>query len=205
MDQIPNIQYQATAQLPTRHGAFTLHAFTEETASGVKEHAALVMGAPINNCLVRVHSSCVTGDVFGSTRCDCGDQFAMAQQMIAQEGSGLLIYLDQEGRDIGLINKIMAYALQDDGADTVEANIRLGLPVDARKYYAAAHILQHFDLSRFRLLTNNPTKIGALRSFGFSVSPVLLCAPVTPDNRKYIQTKRDQMGHAWTVPNLALH
>ena len=197
MDQITTIQVQAKAKLPTKFGVFTIHAFTEETPRGVKEHAALVMGYPKDGCLVRVHSACVTSEVFGSLRCDCADQFEAAQRMIAHAGEGILIYLDQEGRDIGLANKIKAYALQDRGADTVEANEQLGLPIDARHYHVAVDILRHFRLNAIRLLTNNPEKIDSLEREGIAVERVALCLQTNEHNEGYIAVKRNLMGHLW--------
>jgi GTP cyclohydrolase II len=183
-----------TARLPTRYGLFDLHVFTAQ--DGV-EHMALVKGDPGDDCLVRLHSECATGDILGSLRCDCRDQLEESMEAINQEGEGILIYMrGHEGRGIGLANKIRAYALQEKGIDTVDANIHLGFPADARDYDAAILILKHFGINRLRLLTNNRQKITALEQAGITVTKnVALWTATNPHNETYIATKRTRMGH----------
>lgn len=160
------------------------------------EHLVLVKGEPKNGCFVRVHSECLTGDVFGSLRCDCGQQLRTALAAIEERGEGVLIYLNQEGRGIGLGNKLRAYELQDQGLDTVEANIKLGFAPDLRDYRAAAQILIDLGLEEVRLMTNNPAKVEALPRFGVSVvERIPLGATVDPHNVDYLRTKRERMGH----------
>ncbi len=187
-------KFQASAHLPTRFGDFTLHVFTDRDGT---EHLAMAAGTLENGCLVRLHSECATGDIMGSLRCDCRDQLEMALRKIDEEGSGLLIYLrNHEGRGIGLANKIKAYALQEQGMDTVDANIHLGFPPDARDYAAAIAILGHFGLNRLRLLTNNREKIKALEEANITVvQNVPLWTASNPHNEKYLKTKRKKMGH----------
>lgn len=186
----------AEAQLPTRWGEFTAVAYRSDVDSD--EHVALVCGDLTTEepVLVRVHSQCLTGDVFGSLRCDCGEQMSLALQSIALEGRGVFLYMRQEGRGIGLHNKIMAYALQDQGLDTVEANIALGFAPDPRQYGVGAQILVDLGLRRIRLLTNNPKKRVGLESYGLEVvDQVPIIAPITDHNRRYLETKRDKLGH----------
>ncbi len=188
------LKHQATATLPTRFGAFRVHAFRDDKAS---EHLALATESVTQDCLVRLHSECATGDILGSLRCDCRDQLEASMRKIAASGNGLLIYLrGHEGRGIGLGNKIKAYALQDQGLDTVDANLRLGFAPDQRDYEAAVAILEYFNLSRIRLLTNNRAKIAALEEAGVTLSAhVPLWTATNPHNEKYLETKRLRMGH----------
>jgi GTP cyclohydrolase II len=186
----------AQAALPTRFGDFKMAVFEVEGTPG--EVAALMRG-PLHGevtPLVRLHSECLTGDVLGSLRCDCGQQLSAALALIAKAPSGVLLYLPQEGRGIGLANKIRAYALQDDGLDTVDANLALGLPVDRRDYAAAAAILRELGLRQVRLMTNNPLKSAALERYGVRVvERVSLTVPPNAVNRDYLRTKADRMGH----------
>lgn len=184
----------AEARLPTHYGEFKVHAFRDGEG---KEHLALARGnwKPEDTVNVRMHSKCLTGDTFSSLRCDCRDQFERAMEYLAKQG-GVLIYLDQEGRGIGLANKIKAYALQDEGHDTVEANQELGFEGDLRDYRVAARILQALGIRRIRLLTNNPGKVRSLKENGVEiVERIPLIAPLTPHNKKYIETKRKKMKH----------
>jgi len=183
-------------RLPTPHGTFTVTAYTAPDAA--EPHLALSMGdlADGDPVLVRVHSECLTGDVFGSGRCDCGEQLQRALARIAAEGRGVLVYVRQEGRGIGLLNKLRAYTLQDDGLDTVEANERLGFPADARQYGPVAAMLRDLGVSQVRLLTNNPRKIAGLEAHGVAVAE-RVPLPVEPgaDNARYLATKRARLGH----------
>jgi GTP cyclohydrolase II len=195
-DPNPVVALQAEATLATRFGAFKIAVFNVEGAPG--EVAALTRGPLHGDAipLVRLHSECLTGDVLGSLRCDCGQQLHAALELIAEAPSGVLLYLPQEGRGIGLANKIRAYALQDRGLDTVDANLALGLPVDRRDYAAAAHILLSMGLRQVRLLTNNPAKSAALEKHGVQVvERVPLEVPPNPVNLDYLRTKADRMGH----------
>jgi len=182
--------------LPTEHGTFRLRLY-ESTFDGA-HHVAMVRG-DVNgrrDVLVRVHSECLTGDVFGSQRCDCGEQLATAMQRIQQEGKGAVVYLRQEGRGIGLGNKLRAYALQDEGHDTVEANAALGFKPDLRDYGIGAQILLDLGLSTIRLLTNNPRKVVGLDGYGLElVARVPIVPPATDENRGYLAVKRDKLGH----------
>jgi GTP cyclohydrolase II len=186
----------ARASLPTRHGEFDVCVFEVEgvTREAVAIlHGSLEVDAPP---LVRLHSECITGDVLGSLRCDCGEQLNASLALIAQAEVGVLLYLRQEGRGIGLANKIRAYALQDRGLDTVDANLALGLPVDGREYASAAAILRHIGIDRVRLLTNNPLKHAALEQHGVEVvERVPLVIAPNPVNQDYLRTKADRMGH----------
>jgi GTP cyclohydrolase II len=190
------IELVAEAPLPTRHGTFRTCVFVEPAARTV-EHVALVRGNVAGDgVLCRVHSECLTGEIFGSLKCECGPQLDRALERIAREGSGVLVYLRQEGRGIGLANKVRAYALQARGFDTVDANLALDLPEDARCYDAAAGILRHFGVGSVRLLTNNPHKVEALGSLGIPVRerlPHVVAAH--PLSHAYLSTKRRKMQH----------
>jgi 3,4-dihydroxy 2-butanone 4-phosphate synthase/GTP cyclohydrolase II len=186
----------ATADLPTEHGAFRIYAYENQIDS--ETHVALVRGeiGDGQDVLVRVHSKCLTGDVFHSARCDCGPQLETALARIAQEGRGVLLYLNQEGRGIGLGNKIRAYELQDQGLDTVEANERLGFKADQRDYGIGAQILSDLGVRTMRLLTNNPRKFVGLQGYGLSiVEAVPLEIPASDLTRRYLKTKKDKLGH----------
>jgi 3,4-dihydroxy 2-butanone 4-phosphate synthase/GTP cyclohydrolase II len=186
----------ADASLPTEDGDFRIYAY--ESDIDHQTHVALVKGdiSSGTDVLVRVHSKCLTGDVFHSARCDCGPQLHTAMQRIAAEGRGVLLYLNQEGRGIGLANKIKAYALQDGGLDTVEANERLGFKADQRDYGIGAQILSDLGIRTMRLLTNNPRKFVGLQGYGLSVAePVPLEIPASDHTRKYLKTKKDKLGH----------
>lgn len=187
----------ATATLPTRYGTFTSYAFRAEAENA--EHLALVMGDVANrqSVLTRLHSECLTGDVLGSYRCDCGEQLDLALRYIAAEGHGVLLYLrGHEGRGIGLSNKIRAYALQEQGLDTVEANLELGLPDDAREYDSAAAILRMLKVTSVRLMSNNPKKFDTLAKHGIPVCErVALAIPARDENERYIRTKQIKFGH----------
>lgn len=180
--------------LPTRYGTFAISVF--KTATDGREHVLLRLGEPKDSVLTRVHSKCLTGDALFSERCDCRSQLEASMKAIGEKGEGILLYLDQEGRGIGLSNKIRAYALQDQGLDTVEANVKLGLPIDARDYRSAADILKSEGITSVRLLTNNPDKVTALEKFGIHVSErVPIIAEPTSTNRKYLSVKKEKMGH----------
>lgn len=190
----------AEAALPTRFGEFRIAAFQVEGDSS--EALALIHGEPARSPapLVRLHSECLTGEVLGSLRCDCGDQLDASLARIAAEGDGVLLYLRQEGRGIGIVNKIRAYALQDAGLDTVQANLALGLPIDAREYSAAAAVLRSLGIWAVRLLTNNPAKCAALEAHGVRVTErVPIEAPSNEANLRYLLTKVQRMGHLLTV------
>lgn len=182
--------------MPTQYGDFTLIAFREKNTSN--EHLALVKGdwekdEPV---LVRVHSSCFTGDILGSLRCDCGDQLHCAMQKVQQEGKGVILYMNQEGRGIGLLNKLKAYKLQENGMDTVEANLHLGFPMDKRDYGIGAQMLRYLGISKLKLMSNNPRKRAGLLGYGIEVlETVAIEIQPNPHNEKYLVTKRDKMGH----------
>lgn len=185
-----------TVDMPTEYGHFKLVPF-RQTSSGL-EHMALIKGEwqPEEPILVRVHSSCATGDIFGSKRCDCGQQLHKAMQMIEKEGKGVLIYMQQEGRGIGLMNKIEAYKLQEEGYDTVDANVHLGFKPDERDYGCGAQMLRHLGVHKMRLMTNNPTKRVGLEAYGLEIVENVPIE-ITPNeyDYKYLKTKKDRMGH----------
>ena len=190
------VERVAEARLPTAYGDASVISF--QSSVDATEHVALVFGdvKTDESVLIRVHSECLTGDVFGSLRCDCGLQRDMAIKAIADEGRGVFLYMRQEGRGIGLHNKIKAYALQDDGADTVEANAQLGFPPDLRHYGIGAQILVNLGVKNMRLLTNNPKKVVGLESYGLHLTErVPLIAETNPENIHYLETKRDKLGH----------
>ncbi|MBA7623863.1 Riboflavin biosynthesis protein RibBA [subsurface metagenome] len=192
----------AEAKLPSKYGEFTAIAYKSDVDPD--EHLALVMGdlSTEESVLVRVHSECLTGDVFGSLRCDCGEQIALAMQVIAKEGRGVFLYMRQEGRGIGFHNKMRAYALQDEGMDTVEANLALGLPPDLRDYGIGAQVLVDLGLHKIRLLTNNPKKVIGLEGYGLKVVETvpIVCHP-NPYNLHYLETKQKKLGHRLGVPD----
>lgn len=185
----------ASSTLATRYGDFTMHVYRDGED---KEHVALVVGdlAGTQPVAVRLHSECLTGDVFGSYRCDCGEQLDDSLRELQRRGRGVLLYLRQEGRGIGLVNKIRAYALQERGYDTVEANLALGLPEDGRDYGFAALMLRDLGVEQVELMTNNPDKIDALERHGISIIERLAVAvPARPQNVRYLRTKQAKMGH----------
>ncbi|MBP6431208.1 MAG: bifunctional 3,4-dihydroxy-2-butanone-4-phosphate synthase/GTP cyclohydrolase II [Ferruginibacter sp.] len=190
------ITEEERVQMPTKYGNFELIAFSQINTGEV--HLAIKKGdwkkdEPV---LVRVHSSCVTGDILGSLRCDCGDQLHFAMQMIEQEGKGLVLYMNQEGRGIGLLNKLKAYKLQENGRDTVEANVELGFGMDERDYGVGAQILRHLNVSKMKLISNNPRKRAGLLGYGLEVvDTVGIEIKSNPHNEKYLQTKKDKLGH----------
>jgi GTP cyclohydrolase II len=197
------IREVATADFPTRWGHFRIHGFTMPTENGTRtaeEAVALVMGTVHDGApLVRIHSQCLTGDVFGSLRCDCRQQLEMALAMIAEQGAGVLIYEQQEGRGIGLMAKLQAYALQDGGLDTVEANEKLGFKADHRGFEMPAEIIKALGITQVRLLSNNPDKVAALEKAGIKVTERVPCevAP-TSHTEDYLKTKQEKMGHLFT-------
>ena len=193
---VPALDYVASSRLPTPWAIFNIHAFVERDTG--KEHIVLSLGdvggdEPV---LARIHSECLTGDALFSQRCDCGAQLETALQRIAQEGRGIVLYLRQEGRGIGLVNKIRAYHLQDEGADTVEANERLGFPADMRRYDFCKPMLDHFGIRRVRLMTNNPRKERTLEALGIEVTEhIPLQVNRNPYNEQYLRTKARKLGH----------
>jgi 3,4-dihydroxy 2-butanone 4-phosphate synthase/GTP cyclohydrolase II len=195
------VTQQAQTVLPNAYGSWQAYGY--RNAVDGTEHMALALGdlGDGEDVLVRVHSECLTGDVFGSLRCDCGAQLDAAMALIAAEGRGIVLYLrGHEGRGIGLLSKLQAYQLQDQGSDTVDANLELGLPVDARDYSTGAQILADLGVGSARLLTNNPDKVAGLTRYGLDVTPVPLPVPVTAHNLRYLAAKRDRLGH--TIDNL---
>jgi 3,4-dihydroxy 2-butanone 4-phosphate synthase/GTP cyclohydrolase II len=192
------IEQLVSVDMPTRYGHFQLMVFRERNQPNSLEHLALVKGEwkPDEPVLVRVHSSCFTGDILGSLRCDCGEQLHDAMAMVEKEGKGIVLYMNQEGRGIGLVNKLKAYKLQEQGMDTVEANLHLGLPMDKRDYGLGAQILRTLGVSKIRLISNNPRKRAGLKGYGLEiVETVPIRIEPNPHNEKYLSTKRDKMGH----------
>jgi len=182
--------------MPTKYGSFKLIAFQEKNSKN--EHLALIKGEWEKNepVMVRVHSSCFTGDILGSMRCDCGEQLHKAMQMVEKEGKGAILYMNQEGRGIGLLNKLKAYKLQEQGLDTVEANLHLGFQMDQRDYGIGAQILRHINITKLRLITNNPRKRVGLLGYGLEiVDNIPIEVDPNPHNEKYLMTKRDKLGH----------
>lgn len=200
------IHDEGSAEIPTKFGSgFRMHVFANRVDAA--QHVAFVKGqiSPDKPTLVRVHSECLTGDVFGSMRCDCGEQFEAALRQIDEAGAGVLVYMRQEGRGIGLVNKIKAYQLQDSGLDTVEANHKLGFAADLRDYGIGAQILRALGVQRMRLLTNNPKKIVGLEGYGIElVDRVAIEVPSKPQNAKYLQTKKERLGHILTLASAKL-
>lgn len=190
------IKFISSCRLPTEYGVFALYGF-EDSRNG-QEHIALVMGAVDDGrpVLSRIHSECLTGDALFSRKCDCGPQLQAAMQAVQAEGRGVIVYLRQEGRGIGLINKIRAYALQDRGMDTVEANLALGLPVDARDFSIAKHMYDYLGVSGVRLLTNNPDKLDTMHTCGINIVERLpLLVGRNPENQDYLNTKAEKLRH----------
>ena len=190
------VDCEASVRMPTKYGEFKAYGYVNRLNG--EHHVALVKGdiGDGKNILCRVHSECLTGDTFGSLRCDCGQQFAAAMTQIEKEGRGILLYMRQEGRGIGLINKLKAYELQEQGMDTVEANLALGFREDQREYYIGAQILRHLGVKSMRLLTNNPDKVYQLKEFGLKIAErVPIQMDATAYDIRYLRTKRDRMGH----------
>ncbi len=191
-----NARKVAEASLPTRFGAYRIFGF--ETESGDEAVYALVMGEPASQSmpLVRVHSQCVTGEIFASSRCDCGEQLDVALRRISEEGHGILVYQLAEGRGIGLMNKLLAYELQDSGHDTVEANHQLGFEADHRSYALCGAVLKHFKLDQIRLMSNNPRKIAALEEAGIrQIERMPIEIPPSDTSETYLRTKKNKLGH----------
>ena len=181
------------ARLPTKYGTFRIIAFPGDNSD--KENLALVMGKVEGEILIRIHSECFTGDVLHSMRCDCGEQLDLAMKKISKEGKGIIIYLRQEGRGIGLVNKLKAYNLQDDGMDTVEANIALGFNAEMRRYEGAVEILKNLGVKEIKLMTNNPAKVEDLEKAGFVVKQIGHSAEPNEENKNYLRTKASKMNH----------
>ncbi|MGE8563535.1 MAG: GTP cyclohydrolase II [Acinetobacter bohemicus] len=193
------IEFVATSRLPTAFGEFKITVFQDPETG--EEHVALSKGldtAPTAPVLVRIHSECLTGDAFASLKCDCGPQLQATQKLINEVGQGVILYLRQEGRGIGLTNKIRAYALQDQGHDTVDANLMLNLPADARRYDMCTIMLEHLQIKQVKLVTNNPSKIKALKELGIDVvTRVPLTVGLNPFNADYLKTKHERMSHMY--------
>jgi 3,4-dihydroxy 2-butanone 4-phosphate synthase/GTP cyclohydrolase II len=192
--QTSRVLFEVETLLPTRHGALTVRAYRDRMSGA--DHVAIIAGEPADGCLVRVHSECLTGEVFGSLKCECGPQLEAALSMIQAEG-GVVIYMrGHEGRGIGLVNKLKAYRLQDEGLDTVDANVALGLPADGRDYGAAVAILEDLGIRSVRVITNNPDKVNQLTDRGILVTEqVPIVVGIGDFNEQYLETKRDRMGH----------
>ncbi len=191
-----SVRYIESSHLPTQWAEFEMHGFWDEEND--KEHVVLTLGDVSNGepVLARMHSECLTGDALFSARCDCGSQLQAAMQKIAENGCGVLLYLRQEGRGIGLLNKIKAYKLQDEGADTVEANERLGFGADLRDYSVCKVMLEHLGINSLKLMTNNPRKVEALKSMGIEISErIALHTGRNPHNARYLETKAGKLGH----------
>ncbi len=191
-----NARKVAEANLPTKFGTFRIFGF--ETESGDEAVYALIMGDPPNQSmpLVRIHSQCVTGEIFASSRCDCGEQLDLALRRISEEGHGILVYQLAEGRGIGLMNKLLAYELQDSGHDTVEANHQLGFEADHRSYALCASVLKHFKLDQIRLMSNNPRKLAALKEAGIrEIERIPIEIPPSDTSETYLRTKKEKLGH----------
>lgn len=194
----PDIELTATADFPTRFGHFKLYGFMDRRNN--KEHTAVVKGSvrDAEDCPVRAHSECHTGDIWGSLRCDCREQLEASLEYIAKQPRGAVLYLRQEGRGIGLLNKIKAYHLQDEGMDTIEANLHLGFPAEAREYWVAARMLELLGIRSIALLTNNPDKISKLEEEGIAITRrIPLVIQPNPHNSFYLETKRAHMGHLY--------
>ncbi|PPB87978.1 GTP cyclohydrolase II [Acinetobacter soli] len=193
------IEFVATSKLPTQFGDFNISVFQDPVTG--EEHVALSKGLespPTAPVLVRIHSECLTGDAFASLKCDCGPQLQATQKLINQAGQGVILYLRQEGRGIGLTNKIRAYALQDQGHDTVDANLLLNLPADARRYDMCTIMLDHLQIKQVKLITNNPLKMNALTDLGIDVTErVALTVGKNPFNEQYLKTKKERMSHLY--------
>jgi 3,4-dihydroxy 2-butanone 4-phosphate synthase/GTP cyclohydrolase II len=193
------VEMVVKVDMPTKYGDFKMLAFKEKYSSN--EHLALIKGEwqkdePV---MVRVHSSCFTGDILGSLRCDCGEQLQASMKMVEKEGKGAILYMNQEGRGIGLLNKLKAYRLQEEGMDTVEANLHLGFQTDQRDYGIGAQMLRHLGITKLRLMSNNPKKRVGLIGYGLEiVENVPIIIQSNPHNKKYLQTKRDKLGHDWS-------
>lgn len=192
----PEVVKVASSKLPTPYGDFDISIYRSEIDGG--EHSVLTMGELKNPAVVRIHSMCLTGDTFSSQRCDCQNQLHQSMEIISKNGSGAILYLNQEGRGVGLENKIRAYKLQDKGFDTVEANCRLGLPVDGRDFKIAGDILNSLEINDINLLTNNPNKIDQLEKYGVSVNPIPIESEPNSNNKKYLTVKKNKLGHRLT-------
>ena len=199
MDESVTIEFVAKSKLPTAFGDFEIIAF-QDLSTG-EEHVALSKGLdtiPMKPILVRIHSECLTGDAFSSLKCDCGPQLHSTMKMISDEGQGVILYLRQEGRGIGLTNKIRAYALQDQGHDTVDANLLLNLPADARHYDMCTIMLDYLKIKEVRLITNNPLKVNSLKNLGINVvDRVSITVGLNIFNKGYLQTKQERMSHMY--------